>query len=301
MSALLPPQLPAPSSAAVSGRPKEPFSHQAAKFSAYAPFILLVLGACLNGQMRAHAGTDTGVQLAFAIGSLFLLTTTAAFVLGWFGLHGGIVRRAVWTIVLAAAGIFLNGGLLAMWGSVIWTLVTRPAAQQAAAPENWTTVTLEPLAVRLDFPGDAKKEVKAIESAPELTMTQYTAHDAVATYMVMVTPWTARVAAPSDEQEVAKILDGALDSGTQRLGGQTRERRSLPWGATTGREHEIEFDTRRNGRDGNPIVGLALARAFLKDDSIVTLIVILSRSDHDQDTHGAAAKRTRFFDSLKLE
>lgn len=104
-------------------KPKEPFSHQAAKFSAYAPFILLLMSWCVRGQFDHYEATDTGTQLSVAIGALAVLTTLAAFVLGIVGLVGGIRRRAAWTAVLASLGVLMNAGILTLWGMVIVAII----------------------------------------------------------------------------------------------------------------------------------------------------------------------------------
>lgn len=115
------------SSAGKGSNPKEPFSHQAAKFSAYAPFILLLMGFCVQGQIAAHQGTDTGVQLAMVLAGISILTTLAAFVLGWVGVVGGFARRAGWTIAYALVGILLNAGLLTLWVTALLAAFNRRA------------------------------------------------------------------------------------------------------------------------------------------------------------------------------
>ena len=105
------------------GDAKEPFSTQAAKFSLYAPFILFLVGLVLRVQIQAHAGTDTGRQMGIALGGLSFLTTLAAFGLGFVGLVGGISRRATRTILFSILGILLNGGLIALWISMILAII----------------------------------------------------------------------------------------------------------------------------------------------------------------------------------
>lgn len=85
------------------------------------------MGMCLQGQIAAHRGTDVGVQLAIALGGLSILTSLAAFVLGFVGLVGGLSRRAIWTVVYAAIGILLNGGLLTLWATIILAALGRRA------------------------------------------------------------------------------------------------------------------------------------------------------------------------------
>jgi hypothetical protein len=102
----------APKSAPANG--KEPFSLQAAKFSAYAPFVLFLMNCCVRGPLEDTQGTQDGMLLASMIFGICLLTTLAALVLGFVGLKGGISRRSVRTILYAAAGILLNAGVLTM-------------------------------------------------------------------------------------------------------------------------------------------------------------------------------------------
>jgi len=106
---------------------KEPFSHQAAKFSLFAPFILFLVNLfCVNSTLDDYAGTETGRQIAFLIGGLWALTVLAALVLGVVGVIGGIQRRAVWTIICAVFGILLNGGLILITAGVIVKLQNVP-------------------------------------------------------------------------------------------------------------------------------------------------------------------------------
>jgi hypothetical protein len=118
-----------PKSAAVSvlprkpDRKKEPFSHQAAKFSAYAPAVLFALGMCVGASVRQHEGTETGRLMAWAFAGLQIVTTVSALVFGGIGLVGGIGRRAGPTIVYALIGILFNAGLLLLWGATILALI----------------------------------------------------------------------------------------------------------------------------------------------------------------------------------
>ena len=93
---------------------KEPFSHQAAKFSAYAPFVLFLLGVGFQVFVKDQEGAS-----AWILGGVSALTTLAAYVLGFVGLFGGIQRRAAKTIIFAIVGITLNSGLVALWAGVI--------------------------------------------------------------------------------------------------------------------------------------------------------------------------------------
>lgn len=122
-----PPAAASPATSTSAPKGKEPFSHQAAKFSAYAPFILLLMGMCLQGQVVAHEGTETGFQLAVALSALSITTAFAAFVLGFVGLVGGFSRRAAWTIILSMVGILLNGGLLSLWATALLAAFSRRA------------------------------------------------------------------------------------------------------------------------------------------------------------------------------
>jgi len=305
-----PPLLPASSSASVKGQPKEPFSHQAAKFSAYSPFILFLLGGCLQVQLRTHAGTDTGVQLAFVLGGLFILTTAIAFALAIVGICGGVARRAIWTIAQATAGIALNAGLLTLWGTAIVTLLTRPAAPAPAPapapqpePANaWTTVTLEPHRMNIDFPGNAKKKINTVVGdQATVNQTQFSSNDQIATYLAILSTKTGESDVPRDAAATAKYLDAALESWAHRVNGHTLQHKSTMLGERAGRELKFEFKPGINNRAGEPMLGFAIGRAYLEDESIVTVGVILDKRDFDQDAEDVKTRITRFFDSLKAE
>ena len=92
---------------------KQPFSLQAAKFSLYAPFILFLINFCASSQLEFEDNADLQGQMRFAIGLIVVLTTLAAFVLGFVGVIGGIMRRAAGTIIIAVLGVLLNGLLIA--------------------------------------------------------------------------------------------------------------------------------------------------------------------------------------------
>jgi hypothetical protein len=93
---------------------KQPFSHQAARFSLYAPVVLVVLNVAFKSQLGAVQGPDTSRQLAIAWAALSVLVQMACFVMGLVGFVGGISRGAAWTIVIATIGILLNGGILVL-------------------------------------------------------------------------------------------------------------------------------------------------------------------------------------------
>jgi hypothetical protein len=94
---------------------KEPFSHQAAKFSAYAPFVLFLFGI----GFRVLVKDQEGASVSLILGGVSALTTLVAYVLGFVGLVGGIQRRAAKTIIFAIVGITFNSGLVALWAGVI--------------------------------------------------------------------------------------------------------------------------------------------------------------------------------------
>jgi hypothetical protein len=72
-------------------------------------------------------------------------------------------------------------------------------------------------------------------------------------------------------------------------------------GEMAGRELEFEFSPGINNRAGEPMLALAVGRAYLVDDSIVTVGVILDKRDFDQDVQEVKGRITRFFDSLRAE
>jgi len=122
----VPPPPPAPKT-----KEKEPFSHQAAKFSLYAPFILMLLGFVMRSvlgrgeQAEQHLQDGSTLQVESAIAIIQLLTTLAAFGLGFVGLVGGILRRKGWTIAIAIGGILLNGLILTFVVSVLLIVLGR--------------------------------------------------------------------------------------------------------------------------------------------------------------------------------
>ena len=124
------PVLPAP--AVPSGKQKQPFSLQAAKFSLYAPFVLILINLFVIG-ITAQQGADADrreleeqAQIRFVISALISITMVAALVLGIVGFIGGIRRRAVGTIIMALLGVLINGGL------VFLLIVAIQAAREAA-------------------------------------------------------------------------------------------------------------------------------------------------------------------------
>jgi hypothetical protein len=109
-------------------RVRDSFSHQAAKFSLFAPLVVFLLGTCLNMQMTELRGNDTGRMMAFALAGISLLTTLAAFTFGFVGIVGGIRRGAARTIIYAILGLIVNGGILGLW---VWTIVLLTTIRRA--------------------------------------------------------------------------------------------------------------------------------------------------------------------------
>lgn len=293
----LPP--PRPAEINTLGKSKEPFSHQAARFSAYAPFILFLLGGCVQGQMKAHAGTDVGRQLALALGALFFLTTVAAFVLGLVGLYGGIARRAVWTIAFAAGGVLLNTCLLAIWCSVIVVPLMRPkvAIPRAKVAETWARVETQSPSLSFEFPGNPTKELKPISD--QVTVTSYQFFDGVTNFgVVIVDAGQARL--PKDNADTAKWLDGSLDSWKKSLNGRIISQDFVSLGTLRGRELDFEFDPPSKGTKGRSVVGMAIGKAFFVDKSLVTLTAVLERDIYENDLKSARGKVARFFASLHV-
>lgn len=83
--------------------PRRAFSHQAARFSCYAPLVLFFL-----------SGAST---LSLWLLGLFYLIESVAFACGIVGIIGGIRRGAVDTIRLAVLGLLLSGFPFAV---VLW-------------------------------------------------------------------------------------------------------------------------------------------------------------------------------------
>jgi hypothetical protein len=284
-------------------KPKELFSHQAAKFSAYAPFILLVLGSCVQGQTKAHAGTDVGFQLAVALGGLFFLTTVAAFVLGVVGLFGGIARRATWTIALALAGILLNTGLLALWCAVIIGMANRTRAPlpRENGDELWTKIDVPSPRISFEMPGNPTEDVKSVGNQGQVTVTTYQFFDRVTHFNAMVVNSEQNARLPQNELETARWLDGGLDSWRRSLNGRTVYQESVSLGQLVGREQHFEFDPPAKDKQGRPIVGMAIGKAFLVDKSMVTLTTVLDKDVYEQNSNGVRERISRFFDSLQIQ
>ncbi len=95
----------------LASRNRPPFSLKAARFSFYAPIVLLVFCAMLP--MR-HVDDEFAWWEGAWVGLLALATLSAGFWLGVCGAIGGVKRRSVWTIVLALLGLVLNGIPLAI-------------------------------------------------------------------------------------------------------------------------------------------------------------------------------------------
>jgi len=88
---------------------KDPFEMQVAKFSLYSPFIMFLLSCVLQTSMREQRA------VAMTISVIVTLTTLAAFAMGFVGLVLGIKRKWSGVIIRSIGGIFLNGGLLALF------------------------------------------------------------------------------------------------------------------------------------------------------------------------------------------
>src|SRR5687767_4960364 len=250
-----PNDLPPPASVPAPVAAKEPFSHQAAKFSAYAPFILFLLGMCLQGQNKAHAGTEAGAQLLLVLRTIFFLTTLSAFVLGLVALAGGIVRRASWTIWLAVAGVLLNSAILTLWVVIL----VRPISHRATPPrvasdsEAWTAISLmEKLS--LEFPGSPQHDVKSIGEQGETTVTSYRFDDGAASYMGMIFEFGKDARLPTGDIDTSDWLDSRLDDWKNSLNGWEVRRNAVTLGTLTGREQQFEFNPPAKNRQGQQIV-----------------------------------------------
>ncbi len=83
------------------------FAHQAARFSLYAPVLLVTTNLIVRESLGAnHPGAK-----GFAI--LSLLTIAAAFFLGIVGMIGGVKQLAFWSAFVGLFGTLLNGIILA--------------------------------------------------------------------------------------------------------------------------------------------------------------------------------------------
>ena len=112
---ITPPRRPAPTA---DGKP--PFSHQAAKFSLYAPLVVFMISCFSRPIIRDNQGTDAGRQLGLFLAGLSVLLTVSAFTLGIVGLVGGVQRSSVRIILMAGLGVLLNACMLGLW---IWVAV----------------------------------------------------------------------------------------------------------------------------------------------------------------------------------
>jgi hypothetical protein len=98
-----------PSQPKAAAPAKQPFSHQAARFSLYAPVVLVVLNFAFKSQLDAGQGPDVSRQLSIGWAVLSLWIQVTGLAMGLVGFVGGISRGAAWTIVIATIGILLIG------------------------------------------------------------------------------------------------------------------------------------------------------------------------------------------------
>jgi hypothetical protein len=94
---------------------REPFAVQAAKFSLYAPFVIIVLNILLQEGFKADDGSANAALVRsakFIIGGLSAITFLAGLVLGVVALFGISKHGAAKILWRAIAGICLNGLLL---------------------------------------------------------------------------------------------------------------------------------------------------------------------------------------------
>lgn len=113
-----PPQIAADAvSVAQSVDGKDPFALQAAKFSLYSPFIMFLLGCVLRNVVGGQH------VVATVISAIVVLTTLAAFVMGFVGVVLGTRLGRTGIIVRSIGGIFLNGVLISIWVVAIFAVL----------------------------------------------------------------------------------------------------------------------------------------------------------------------------------
>ena len=283
---------------------KEPFSHQAAKFSAYAPFILLLLGMCVQGQVKAHAGTPTGMQLALALGAISLLTTAAAGVLGCVGLVGGIARRATWTIAMASIGILLNLGILAVWVTLLFGIGNRPPAPRSptvAESKTWSPVHVEAYRLKFEMPGSVSEGVATSGDKGQFTVATYQSKIDVAHFGLSITDLGAADLPSKHIADPAQALNGIVDQWALSLKGRVTDRRAVTVGAQVGVEAEVEFSPGAKRRDGTPVVGLGLMKACFFESGLASFSVVLDKNDYEANVNEIKDKARRFFDSAAFD
>jgi hypothetical protein len=75
--------------------------------------ILILMNVAINATADPNRASDLGRGQSIAIGVLSLAIQLLGLGFGLAGLAGGISRGAIVTIVMAALGVLINGGILA--------------------------------------------------------------------------------------------------------------------------------------------------------------------------------------------
>ncbi len=99
----------------------QPFVLQAARFSAFAPVALFVMGSFVRTLMQpgsVNASDKTWIALSFA--AVAVLISLAAIVLGLIGFVGGVRLRWYRLLAYSIVGIVLNSGLIVLWFSAMF-------------------------------------------------------------------------------------------------------------------------------------------------------------------------------------
>jgi hypothetical protein len=291
-----PPLIPAPAE-----KGKEPFSHQAAKFSAYTPFLLMLLGLCLQGTNKPHEGTDTGWQLAVVLGTISVLTTLTAFVFGCIGLGGGIVRRAAWTIVLAIAGIVVNSLVIAISANIFLLAASHKPVVVPDEPADWQRVTLPGQAASVEFPGPPQEVAQPVGDHAEGNMTSQQFHSPHAFYAATAVQILPAGQLPGDPKNQAAWLDERLGDWRLSLNGSELDISDVTSEGLVGRQIRFVVDSRQKDRAGQSILAIGVFRGFVVGRTFVPLGIIAGKSDYENNAFAVQERADKFFASLRAE
>ncbi|MGE0609217.1 MAG: hypothetical protein AB7O62_19145 [Pirellulales bacterium] len=96
-----------------------PFAFQAARFSAYAPLAVVVVGAFVRSMFTGGLAGGDKYWFAAGLAIFSILIAGSGLVLGIIGFSGGVRLRAWRLLAYAGVGIVANAGLILLWFSAI--------------------------------------------------------------------------------------------------------------------------------------------------------------------------------------